>query len=358
MYGSSRLGIIDRNHNMDHPKAEAESEELVGNTYLYSTFRGKKFFELSNHLGNVLVTISDKKEGLDTTSENNIDYYLADVVTANDYYPFGMLTPGRRFSASDVYRYGFNGQEKSDEIKGEGNSYHAEFWEYDPRLGRRWNMDPKAVPWESVYAVNRNNPIWVTDFQGDFGDLSDKDKKKREKAQRKFDKKVTGPLRKLEAALQEQGLKDATVRKTVQAEADRLAAKYQNKRWLHWAVAKPDKENTSGEGYRSGTTGWYFKHYITIRAYQSPTEEHNLEGDRPNDGSMVTTGSLGTVLPGSTVEVQFNPLRVENALDVTTEEPSGAVSTIATTGGMISDPDNIRGEFKFRKRTQITTKNA
>jgi len=35
------------------------------------------------------------------------------------------------------YRYGFNGQEKSDEIKGEGNSYTALFWEYDPRIGRR-----------------------------------------------------------------------------------------------------------------------------------------------------------------------------------------------------------------------------
>jgi hypothetical protein len=38
-----------------------------------------------------------------------------------------------------VYRYGFNGQEKSDEIAGEGNHNTAEFWEYDTRTGRRWN---------------------------------------------------------------------------------------------------------------------------------------------------------------------------------------------------------------------------
>jgi len=42
----------------------------------------------------------------------------------------------------EVYRYGFNGQEKTDELKGSGNHYTAEFWEYDSRLGRRWNVDP------------------------------------------------------------------------------------------------------------------------------------------------------------------------------------------------------------------------
>jgi RHS repeat-associated protein len=67
-----------------------------------------------------------------------------------------------------LYRYGFNGQEMSNEIKGEGNSYTAEFWEYDPRVGRRWNMDPKYIAGESRYAVNGNNPIIFTDPLGDF----------------------------------------------------------------------------------------------------------------------------------------------------------------------------------------------
>ena len=65
-----------------------------------------------------------------------------------------------------VYRYGFNGQEKSDEIKGEGNSYTAQFWEYDPRIGRRWNVDPILKPYESSYASFANNPIWITDRLG------------------------------------------------------------------------------------------------------------------------------------------------------------------------------------------------
>src|SRR5690606_4468651 len=106
------------------------------NTYLYETVRGKKFFELTNHLGNVLVTVSDKKEGVDTTSDGNVDYYLADVVTANDYYPFGMLMPGRGYSASDAYRYGFNGKENDNEVKGEGNQQDYGMRIYDPRLGK------------------------------------------------------------------------------------------------------------------------------------------------------------------------------------------------------------------------------
>jgi hypothetical protein len=43
----------------------------------------------------------------------------------------------------DRYRFGFNGQEKVNEIAGVGNHNTAEFWEYDTRLGRRWNLDPK-----------------------------------------------------------------------------------------------------------------------------------------------------------------------------------------------------------------------
>jgi RHS repeat-associated protein len=78
-----------------------------------------------------------------------------------------MTMPGRKFSQSNnKYRYGFGGQEKSDEIKGEGNSYTAEYWEYDPRLGRRWNVDPITKPHESPYAAFSNNPITNIDPLG------------------------------------------------------------------------------------------------------------------------------------------------------------------------------------------------
>lgn len=69
--------------------------------------------------------------------------------------------------SKDNYRFGFNGQEKVDEISGSGNHYTAMFWEYDPRLGRRWNQDPKPNPSISNYAAFGNNPIWFTDVLGD-----------------------------------------------------------------------------------------------------------------------------------------------------------------------------------------------
>jgi RHS repeat-associated protein len=64
------------------------------------------------------------------------------------------------------YRYGFNGQEKSDEIAGAGNSYTAEYWQYDARLGRRWNLDPVPTTSLSGYNVLEGNPIRFTDPLG------------------------------------------------------------------------------------------------------------------------------------------------------------------------------------------------
>jgi hypothetical protein len=52
--------------------------------------------------------------------------------------------PGRKFTQpNNSYRYGFNGQEKSDDVT-VGNTT-AMYWEYDSRIGRRWNVDPKPV---------------------------------------------------------------------------------------------------------------------------------------------------------------------------------------------------------------------
>jgi len=155
LYGSSRLAVY-------HTSVNVESTPS-GNTIFA---RGNKFFELSNHLGNVLATVSDKK--LPHSSDgSSVDYYNPDIVNFTDYYPFGMEMPDRNYrQANSSYRYGFNGQEKSDEIKGEGNSYTAEFWEYDPRLGRRWNIDPITKEYESPYAAFSNNPIWFVDASG------------------------------------------------------------------------------------------------------------------------------------------------------------------------------------------------
>ena len=73
------------------------------------------------------------------------------------------VTKGEGFAL----RFGFNGQEKVDEISGSGNHNTALFWEYDTRLGRRWNLDPKPNPSISNYACFGNNPIINIDILGD-----------------------------------------------------------------------------------------------------------------------------------------------------------------------------------------------
>ncbi len=102
-----------------------------------------------------------------TSKKVRIVDFFATKKGVEDYYPFGMSMPNRNEGSS--YRYGMNGMEKDDEIAGSGNSYTAEFWQYDSRLGRRWNIDPVVKPWESSYATFLENPIRVIDPNGDDG---------------------------------------------------------------------------------------------------------------------------------------------------------------------------------------------
>ena len=76
-----------------------------------------------------------------------------------------MIMPGRNFTATNEYRYGFNGQEKGDDAV--SGNYTAQFWQYDSRIGRRWNEDPKPTVGISVYSTFFNNPISNMDILGD-----------------------------------------------------------------------------------------------------------------------------------------------------------------------------------------------
>lgn len=66
------------------------------------------------------------------------------------------------------YRYGFNGMEKDDEVKGEGNSYDFGARIYDSRLGRWLSLDPLATKYPSLspYHSFANNPVLFVDPDG------------------------------------------------------------------------------------------------------------------------------------------------------------------------------------------------
>jgi RHS repeat-associated protein len=128
---------------------------------------GTREYELKDHLGNVRVVVSDKKMS-DIVSGLPEDF-RAEVLTMRDHYAFGMDLPGAVFTGSSGYRYGFNGMERDDEVKGSGMSYDFGARVYDPRVGRWWSCDPKEKKYPSIsgYVFVANTPIMAIDPNGE-----------------------------------------------------------------------------------------------------------------------------------------------------------------------------------------------
>lgn len=83
------------------------------------------------------------------------------------YYPFGMRMPNR--GAGGVsYRYGFNGKETENDVKGIGNEQDYGMRIYDPRLGRFLSVDPLATKFPELtpFQFASNTPIRAIDLDG------------------------------------------------------------------------------------------------------------------------------------------------------------------------------------------------
>jgi|GEM_PF-1031666 len=157
LYGSSRLGMYQPEKVVTLVSTDSKQRE-VG-------YLGKQVFELSNHLGNILATITDKKLQV-STNTTSTDYFEAEVQTVQDYYAFGMQMPGRKLSGG--YRYGFNGKENDNEVKGEGNSQDYGMRIYDGRIGKFLSVDPitSKYPYLTPYQFASNRPIDGIDLDG------------------------------------------------------------------------------------------------------------------------------------------------------------------------------------------------
>jgi len=164
LYGSSRVGIWLPN---------LSNIVTVGAGSTQWEISGLKQYELSNHLGNTLAAITDRR--VQHINGSTVDYLLPDIVNAQDYYPFGMLQPGRTYALGSNYRYGFNGKENDNDIKkddvgvympGVQQDYGMRI--YDPRVGRFLSVDPLTQKYSDLtpYQFASNRPVDGTDLDG------------------------------------------------------------------------------------------------------------------------------------------------------------------------------------------------
>lgn len=185
IYGEKRVGMLDENFNT----AFAAFTNSGGNFNADGTYQsassytitltaapgdyqqrtlGNKRYELSNHLGNVLGVITDRRLSVDGLIDGIVDYYAPEFVISSDYYAFGAPMPGRQYSSSS-YRYGFNGKENDPESvsTGEGlQDYGMRI--YNPALGKFLSIDPitKQYPELTPYQFASNRPIDGIDLDG------------------------------------------------------------------------------------------------------------------------------------------------------------------------------------------------
>lgn len=122
-----------------------------------------KAYELTNHLGNVLVTVSDARVPLNASG--SVSGYTAIVKSATDYSAFGAPMAGRTYTSA-AYRYGFNGKENDPETVGTGKGLQDYGMRiYNPGLGRFLSNSSK-FPWYTPFQFAGNKPTFCVDFDG------------------------------------------------------------------------------------------------------------------------------------------------------------------------------------------------
>lgn len=186
LYGSKRAGLRqpgDLQHEVDFTSTlpngvfenstysslpDYSQDHLVtgsNDQYAFQRALDKKKYELTNHLSNVLETVSDRRLAIDDNNDLDVDHYLANVKSFSDYYPFGMQMPDRNGSSPD-YRYGFQGQEIDQEWLGGAVSF--KYRVHDARLGRFFSVDPLSfsTPHNSPYSFSENEVIAFVEYMG------------------------------------------------------------------------------------------------------------------------------------------------------------------------------------------------
>ena len=139
----------------NHPEGYV-SPELVSGSVEYD-----HVYQYKDHLGNVRLSYTD--------SDNNGSVNSSEILEENNYYPFGLRHKGYNSNINGVdHPYGFGGKEEQNELG--LNSYDFGVRNYNPELGRWFNIDPFAefMRNQSPYNFGFNNPIYFSDFGGNI----------------------------------------------------------------------------------------------------------------------------------------------------------------------------------------------
>jgi RHS repeat-associated protein len=141
IYGSARLGTYNTQTQ--------QSQKTLGN----------RTYELSNHLGNILATITDNKIA---EAEQR---YRTRLLTLSDYYPFGKEMKGRAWN-SKLYRYGFNGKENDHSWGKTIQDYGFRLYSQD--YAKFLSVDPlfRSFAWLTPFQFASNRPIVAIDLDG------------------------------------------------------------------------------------------------------------------------------------------------------------------------------------------------
>jgi RHS repeat-associated protein len=142
------------NHPEGYTEPKNSSDVSQGFNYIY---------QYKDHLGNVRLSYQDSNANGSVTS--------SEILEENNYYPFGLEHKGYNNVVNGTeHPYKYNGMEHQEELGLDMYDYGAR--NYDPAIGRWWQIDPLAEQMRrfSPYNFAWNNPIYFIDPDGMFAE--------------------------------------------------------------------------------------------------------------------------------------------------------------------------------------------
>ncbi|NOG96174.1 MAG: hypothetical protein HND27_10410, partial [Bacteroidetes bacterium] len=150
--------------NLDYTYSGQQWHQLSVSYTVPSGGSQDQYIEVYTHVSSTQCETYFDDVVVDITQNTDIEeYYTADILSRQQYYPFGSTQPNPNNLNANQYRYGFGGMEKDKQ----SSSYTTYFRQYDPRIARWKSTDPVTQPWQSPYTAFDNNPILYVDPMGD-----------------------------------------------------------------------------------------------------------------------------------------------------------------------------------------------